>query len=153
MRLLSCWKILLIPYKVCRMDILIVFTPSIVVLLYERLKRWSGNRLGSVRTGSHPVMGKNLIEEGQCHWWSKYFFRSCMRIKNTFNHGENMLHSSLAKKSMSFPKKNWFPAGDKIFSRCPINLSTFYSWPNNHRSNEVFLCVYSDLHHSWGHIT
>ena len=49
-------------YKVCRMDILIVITPSIVALLSERLRSWSRHQLGPVRTGSDPVEGNNLIE-------------------------------------------------------------------------------------------
>ena len=49
-------------YIVCRMDILIVITPSIVALLSKRLRSWSRDQLEPVRTGWHPVEGNNLIE-------------------------------------------------------------------------------------------
>ena len=77
----SCCKILWILCEVCRMDTLIVITPFIVTVLSERLRRLFGNQFGHVRTGSNSVEGKKLKKLGQCYWWKKYFFRSCMREK------------------------------------------------------------------------
>ena len=72
-------------YKVYRSSWLKINTTLIVAVMFERLRRWTGNQLCSVHTGSNPVHIENRIESGQCQWGCP-FCCSCIGQKCILNY-------------------------------------------------------------------
>ena len=91
----SYWKKLQTIYKVYRKGWWKANTTRIVGVVSERLRRWTGNRLCSVDTGSKPVHSGNRVNLALCYWVS-IFFRRCIGqecyLKYSIDFCETIIH-------------------------------------------------------------